>query len=70
MPDASTVQTICGSLLLGLVLAGVFFLAYHGTITGDAALAVVGTIVGAGVGTLAHQSGAKVGARAASEAKK
>lgn len=65
MTLSPTITMICGTILLLAVLVGVFFLAYHGTISGGAALSVIGTIVGAGVGTLAHQSGVVSGAKAA-----
>jgi len=65
MPSLTTIQTICGSILLLAILAGLFALVWHGSITGAAALAVVATIAAAAIGALAHSNGVTAGAEAA-----
>lgn len=60
-----SMSTISGAVLLLAVLAGVFALCWHGSITGGAALGVVGTVIGIAGGAFAVHSGVKAGATAA-----
>lgn len=63
MYNVATV-TAGAAILLG-VLAGVFALAWHGTISGGEAMTVVTSITAAAAGIFAVHSGVHAGARAA-----
>lgn len=58
------VQWLCATTLLLAVLAGVFVLAWHGTLTGTEAITIVTTIVGIAGGAFAVHAGVNVGAKA------
>lgn len=53
---------VCGTVILLAVLGGIFGLAWHGTITGGDAVAIIGTISGVGVGAFGVHAGVKAGA--------
>lgn len=57
---------IAGTVLLLAVLAGVFVLAWHGTISGGEAMTVVISIVSLAGGILAVHSGVSAGGKASS----
>lgn len=62
----NTVSAAAAAVIAIAVIAAVAVLTWHGSITGEAAVGIFGTIIGgAGVGTAQHV-GTKTGARAAS----
>lgn len=65
MTNNPIASVVCGTVLLLAVLAGIFVLVWHGSVTGEAALAVVATIVGIGGGAFAVHTGTSAGAKAA-----
>jgi len=62
---SSTVQLICGTLILLAVIAACAVLAWHGTISGSDAMVAITAIVGIGGGAFAVHSGVAAGAKAA-----
>ena len=62
--NQNIVAIIGGVLLLG-VIASAVALAFHGTVSGDAVLALLGGIVAVGTGALAVHTGVNAGANAA-----
>lgn len=57
------VNSVCGTVMLLAVLAGVFTLAWHGTISGGEAMTVVVSIVSLAGGIFAVHSGVNAGAQ-------
>ncbi len=57
--------TICSTLLLVIILGGTFTLAWHTTISGDQALALIGGISTAALAIFGVHTGVKAGASAA-----
>jgi len=62
----NNVSMIVGAVLLLAVLAGVFVLAWHRTVSGGEALTVVTAIVGIAGGGFAMHAGVKAGSDASS----
>lgn len=60
------VVLVSACTLLALILAGLFVLVWHGSITGGEALAVVGGIVAALLSIFGVHTGVQAGARAVS----
>jgi hypothetical protein len=70
-PRSSLITIVCGTAILLGVLAGVFALAWHKTITGGEAMGVVTTIIGIGavaVGATAGTKAASTGAQSVAAA--
>jgi hypothetical protein len=65
----STVQFVCGTLIILGVIASVVALAFQGTISGQDAVAILATIVTLGGGALAVHTGVNAGAKAANPPK-
>lgn len=61
----TNIQMICGTVILVAVLASIVALAFHGTITGDVAMAGIGGIITLGGGAFAMHAGVSAGAKAA-----
>jgi mannose/fructose/N-acetylgalactosamine-specific phosphotransferase system component IIC len=66
MQTVSPVLAGCATALLLGVLGGIFFLAYHGTVTGGEAMTIVVAIVGIAGGAFSVHSGVNAGSKAAS----
>jgi hypothetical protein len=62
------VNKICGTVITVAVVAAIVVLAWHGSITGEAATGILGGIVGGGVVGAAQYAGNKQGALVASAA--
>jgi hypothetical protein len=61
----NTLSAISGGVIAVAVIAAVAVLTWHGSITGEAAVGIFGTIIGgAGVGVTSHVA-VKTGAKAA-----
>jgi hypothetical protein len=60
----NSATTICATILLALIVAGLFVLAWHGTITGGDAIGIVGGIVAALLGMLGVHTGVSAAATA------
>lgn len=63
----SLVNVVCGTLLLLAVLAGVFVLAWHGTLTSAEVYGTVTTIISIGGAAFAVSHGVNAGKKAAVE---
>jgi hypothetical protein len=64
MPNDSTTFTVCSTVILLAVLAGIFALAWHGIFTGAEVFGLVTSIIGIAGGAFAVHSGVKAGGRA------
>lgn len=58
----------CATVLLVAIAAGLFALAWHGTITGTVVVAVLGPVIGAAVGIFGVHTGAATTRNARKEA--
>lgn len=63
---SDTLTTICATVLLAMILGGTYALTWHGSVTGDQALALVGVIATAVLSIFGVHTGVKAGASAAS----
>lgn len=64
MPDNRT-AIICGTILIAIILGGIFALAWHGTLTGAEASIIVTSIITGIIGVFGAHAGVKSGAKAA-----
>lgn len=62
----NSTNVICGTVLLLAVMAGIFVLTWHGTISGGEAITMATAIVGIAGGAFAVHAGVKAGSSAAS----
>jgi hypothetical protein len=63
--DSNLSSIVAGTVIIVAVLAGVFALAWHGTLTGAEVFGVITTIIGIAGGILGVHSGIKAGGTAA-----
>ncbi len=59
------IQVLCGTVIIGGVVAAIVAMAWHGTIAGSDAMVAITAIIGIGGGAISHASGVSAGATAA-----
>lgn len=65
MNQTDTVTKICATVLMLVILVGIFLLTWHGSISGGDALVAVGGIATAAVTAFGVHMGVQAGAKAA-----